>query len=289
MDFVLKDEYELSNCGSKYASASTLMVHIKAHCTLLSFFLFLCAQVKNNSFNIFVLKSWHLNVTTKIEILKTSTRCEAVFKLNFNCVYIYCATFVGFDFCAVNWSQLPRPGRGSCPVSLPAGRGQSGAQIEAGHSRPAPAPSATATPHWRTLSGLEGAWINTDTRTTMRILITSKHRHGQTFTFQHIQTNADSCVYLNVKHTNCVCKAEKSASGACWCDNTRITKHSQTECIPTDSQSYPWVHTHSALPHYVNLWPQLPLILMRPHRGRERLSSPSLGGNTEPMFRRRTD
>lgn len=129
------------------------------------------------------------------QILKTSTRCEAVFKLNFNCVYIYCATFVGFDFCAVNWSQLPRPGRGSCPVSLPAGRGQSGAQIEAGHSLPAPAPSATATPHWRTLSGLEGAWINTDTRTTMRILITSKHRHGQTFTFQHIQTRRLVCIF----------------------------------------------------------------------------------------------
>lgn len=225
MDFVLKDEYELSNCGSKYASASTLMVHIKAHCTLLSFFLFLCAQVKNNSFNIFVLKSWHLNVTTKIEILKTSTRCEAVFKLNFNCVYIYCATFVGFDFCAVNWSQLPRPGRGSCPVSLPAGRGQSGAQIEAGHSRPAPAPSATATPHWRTLSGLEGAWINTDTRTTMRILITSKHRHGQTFTFQHIQTRRLVYIFECQTHKLCVQSRKKCFRGMLMWQYT----HNQTQ------------------------------------------------------------
>lgn len=64
---------------------------------------------------------------------------------------IYCTTSVRY--------QLPRRGWGSCPVSLPAGRGQSGAQSEAGHSRPAPVLNATATQHWRTLSGLGGAWI----------------------------------------------------------------------------------------------------------------------------------
>lgn len=53
-------------------------------------------------------------------------------------------------------------------MSVPAGRGQSGAQSEAGHS-PAPAQSATATQHWRRLSGQGGAWIT--------------HTHKQTHTY----------------------------------------------------------------------------------------------------------
>ena len=78
-------------------------------------------------------------------------------------LYVYCATCVSdsvcLGFCLVNWSELPRLGRGSCPESLPAGRGQSGAQSEAGHSCPAPALNVTAIPHWRTVPGLGGAWL----------------------------------------------------------------------------------------------------------------------------------
>lgn len=78
-------------------------------------------------------------------------------------LYVYCTTSVSYNvclgFCLVKWSELPHLGRGSCLESLPAGRGQSGAQSEAGHSCPPPALNVTATPHWRTLPGQGEAWL----------------------------------------------------------------------------------------------------------------------------------
>lgn len=89
---------------------------------------------------------------------------------------------VCFDNCTDY--QLPHQGPGSCSVSLPAGRGQSGAPSGAGHSRLALALNAVATPHWRTQFALGGAWIN---RHSSGYIINNNRSYIQakTFTLHH--------------------------------------------------------------------------------------------------------
>lgn len=101
-----------------------------------------------------------------------------------------------FDLCWVKLSKLPHPGWGSCLVSLPTGRGQSGAQSVARHSYPVPAPNATGTTHWKTPSVLGGAW-STHIHNNDDINLQNYKCSINISMFKNIQTH----IYLNVKPT----------------------------------------------------------------------------------------